>query len=128
MHVVVLRVRAERQGAARRRKVQGIVQQIAQGLAQQERLAVDLHIASNRLFHLQAGAFDARTLRREHVLDHRRQRDVRLFFQALALLHLRQVQQALDQLLQARAFAVDIADKPLLLLTRSTYLQEHEHF
>lgn len=116
--------RAEPQRAAGWGEIQSVVEQVAQGLAQQERFAKYPHIGGDGLLDVQAGAFDPRTLSLQHILNQGCQRNARLLFQTLALFHLGQVQQALDQLLQARTFAVDIADKPLLLLTAHVALQQ----
>ncbi|MNT10501.1 hypothetical protein D3C72_1453350 [compost metagenome] len=47
-----------------------------------------------------------------------------LFFQSLQLFDLRQVEQALDQLLHARTFALDVVGKALALCLRHRSLEQ----
>ena len=114
----------EPQHALGRGEVQGVFQQIANGLAQQERLTDQGQIRIDALFDLQLLTLDPRALALQQLIDQGRQRHLDSLFQPLALLDLGQVQQALDQLLHACAFTADVADKALLLLHRHLALQQ----
>ena len=105
-------------------EVQGVVQQVGQCLAQQEALAAQAEAGRYCLINLQMGSGDTRLLRLQQFVHQWRQRHCHAFFQALALLHLRQVQQAFDQVLQACAFLLDIAHEALALLGRHVTVEQ----
>ena len=122
--VAALALGGEADEAAGGREVQGVVQQVGQGLAQQEALPLHLHVVADGVVDAQAGRFDARRLGLHQLIHHRRHRHADALFQALALLDLGQVQQPLDQLLQARALAGDVGDEALPLLGGHVALQQ----
>src|SRR5690606_22494406 len=105
-------------------EVQGIVEQIGQRLTQQKALTRYPHAGLQVHLQLQPGRLDARPLGLDQLFDQLQQTDLAALLQPLTLLDYRQVQQALDQLLHARALVADVADEALTLRRRHVFLEQ----
>ncbi|MDT4868023.1 hypothetical protein FQZ97_1029630 [compost metagenome] len=75
------------QQAAGRGEVQGVVQQVGQGLAKQEALAQGAQSWCNEVLHPESGRLDTRRLGLQQFLGEIMQVHLDALFQALALLH-----------------------------------------
>lgn len=115
---------ADAQQAVDGGEVQGVFQQIAQGLTQQKWLAGQHQVGCNVLFNAQLATFDPTAARFQQLIHQCRQRHRDFFFQPLALLDLGQVEQPFDQLLHAHTFVADVTDEALVLGSRHIALQQ----
>src|SRR5581483_6343433 len=124
LHAVGARVQGNVDRSAVGREVDGIVEQVDDGTAQQECLALDLRRVPGRQHERDAPPARGRLRRLQRLLDqpaHIHRLDA---FEPPARLERRQFEQPVDQFLDALRFARDVGDEALALRLRHLFLQQ----